>query len=133
VCFLLPMLFPQLLAFSEICLRLLSFLSLSWGYSMFVLFSYPNTEMTGHTYPILPRRRTHLPWPSQLSLEVCFVLKQGLTMPRLVLNLVGSPAGLGLKILLPQYPECWNYRCAGPCLAHWRFLTIPGMIGATCP
>jgi hypothetical protein len=27
-----------------------------------------------------------------------------------------SQAGLELTVLLPQPPECWDYRCAPPCL-----------------
>jgi hypothetical protein len=41
--------------------------------------------------------------------------------PNLLLFETGSwdvaLAGLGLKILLPQPPKYWDYRCASPCLA----------------
>jgi hypothetical protein len=29
-----------------------------------------------------------------------------------------SQAGLELTLILPQPPECWDYRCATPCLAQ---------------
>jgi hypothetical protein len=28
-----------------------------------------------------------------------------------------AQASLELKVLLPQPPECWDYRCVPPCLA----------------
>jgi hypothetical protein len=48
-----------------------------------------------------------------LGLDGLFVLRQGLTC---------SPGWSKLRILLPQPPKCWAYRCAPPHPASFQFL-----------